>query len=364
MDRRLVAGTLLLGLLAAASASAQFNAGDLIYIPVASYSPGAVGSQWRTDLYITNVEDVDIDVAIAYLPSGLFNNAGVFVSRDGWLGGRSADEFGTVDESLAGIPPNGSVVIRNIVGQYWADTLGNDGNGALVIAVYEADTLEPDGTRVYKNAIANARIYNESTIWVEDPDNPGDFVEEPAQYGQVMPGVPWYNMADGGAVGDTYDLSFQTLTGGEESNGRRYNVGVLNASDALTTLTVRIQPYQPDGQPFLDADGNEIFTVLTMPPASQMQLFRPFPNDWEIDAVEGATVSVSIEAWNSLAPEPIPLMTSYGSVIYNSTNDPSTVLPSFNYTYDIDCVWGDNGGAITKGRRTGRRPVEIPSIRE
>ena len=44
---------------------AGFGAAELLYIPVASHSPGAVGSLWRTDLYITNVDDVAIDVAIA-----------------------------------------------------------------------------------------------------------------------------------------------------------------------------------------------------------------------------------------------------------------------------------------------------------
>ncbi len=69
-------------------------------------------------------------------------------------------------------------MIRDIVGEYWVERLGLNGNGALVITVYEADTLEPDGSRVNENAIANARIYNQTTIWVEDPDNEGEFLEK------------------------------------------------------------------------------------------------------------------------------------------------------------------------------------------
>jgi hypothetical protein len=360
MDRRIVIGAALATLLAAAPVLAGFGASDLIYIPVASHSPGAVGSQWRTDLYITNVDDVAIDVAIAYLPSGNFNNTGVFTSRSTWLGGRTEDEFGYVNEALADIPPNGTIVLRNLVGEYWLDNLGENGNGALIVASYEADTLEPDGTRVYSNCVSNARIYNEATIWIEDPDNPGEFDEFPAEYGQAMPGVPWYNLADGGAVGDSYDFSFEELTGGEEGGGLRFNVGVVNASDPLTSLSVVIQPFQPNGEPYLDSEGEEIASLVTLFPAAHVQLFRPFMTEWDLLDVEEASVRVSIEAWSSQSPNPVVMMTSYGSVVHNSTNDPSTVLPSFAYPYDVECMWGGDGGAKTE-RLGNRRPVEIPS---
>ena len=244
MKRRLVTGVVALALLATSPVLAGFGAADLIYIPVASHSPGAVGSQWRTDLYLLNADDVDVDMAIAYLPSGNISNSVVFSTRDTWLGGREDDSFGYVNEALADIPPNGTVVLSDIIGDYWLDALGSNGNGSLVVFVYEAGSLEPDGTRVDALGIANARIYNDSTVWIEDPDNEGEFIERPAEYGQTMPGVPWYNLADGGAVGDDYDLSFEVLTGGAEGNGRRYNVGMVNASDPLTILSVLVQPFQ------------------------------------------------------------------------------------------------------------------------
>lgn len=358
MDRRITIGAaLLLLLLATGPAFAGFGAADLIYVPVVSYAPGSVGSQWRTDFYLTNVSDTPIDVAIAYLPSGLVSNSIVFQSRTTWLGGREDLGWGFVNEDLADIPPNGSVVIRNIVGEYWAGSLGMNGNGALVVTSYEADTLDDEGNRVFKDAIVNCRIYNDTTIWVEDPDEPGEFIQRRGEYGQTMPGVPWYNLADGGAVGDDYDLSFEELTGGEEGSGLRYNVGVVNASDPQTSLTVRIQPFQANGEPYLDDEDLEIATILNMPPASHVQFFRPFRDEWELADTEGATVRVSILAWASSGPQPIPMMTSYGSVVFNNTSDPSTVLPLFAYPYDVDCIWG----APVKGTSGLRRPVEIPS---
>ena len=362
MDRRIVVGAALVVLLAAGPVLAGFGAADLIYIPVAAHAPGAVGSQWRTDLYITNVADVKIDVAIAYLASGLVSNSYVFADRQTWLGGRASDEFGFINEELKNIPVNGSVELADIIGTYWVDQLGANGLGALVIFAYEADTLEPDGSRVNENAIANARIYNKTTIWVEDPENVGEFIEKAAQYGQTMPGVPWYNLADGGAVTENYDLSFEELTGGREGGPLRFNIGMVNASDPLTSLTVRVQPFQPNGEPYLDEDDVEILTVVNMPPASQVQFFRPFRDEWGLDDVDLASVRVSIVAWSSAAPEPIPMLSSYGSIVVNNTSDPSTVLPSFAYTYDIDCVWGGgNPEGVGKSGSAVRRPVEIPS---
>jgi hypothetical protein len=360
MDRRVVFASAVLALALAGPVFAGFGASDLVYIPVVSHNSGASGSDWVTDLYVTNPEEVAIDVAIAYLPSGQFSNASVFTSRDTWLGGREDDGFGLIDESLADIPPNGEVVIRDIVGEYWTDILGLNGNGSLVIFAYEADTLEPSNERVLRNVIANARIYNDTKIWIEDEDNPGEFIEKAAEYGQTMPGVPWYNLADSGAVSDTYDFSYERLTGAEEGSGLRFNVGMINASDPLTSISVTLQPFQANGEPFLDDEDNEIFSVITMPPLSHIQYYRPFTSEWDIDEVEGAVVKVTIAAWSSTAADPVVMMTSYGSVIHNRTNDPSTVLPSFDYPYDVDCMWGGDGE--TKTARSARRPVEIPAV--
>jgi len=361
MIRRIAIGTALLAVLATAPAFGGFGASDLIFIPVVTRAVGSAGTQWVSDVYVTNVDDVDIDVAFIYLPSG-FNNSARFVDRTYWLGGRESDGFGDVNEELASIPPGGTVVLRDIVGEYWSASIGANGNGSLVAAAYEADTLEDDGSRVYRNAVVNSRIYNDTTIWVEDDENPGEFVERAAEYGQNMPGVPWYNLADGGAVGDDYDLSYEVLTGGEEGNGRRYNVGVFNASDVLTSLTVAIQPLQPNGEPYLDAEENEISSVVTLAPLSHIQLFRPYPNVWEIeDDVEQSTVRVSIVAWSSSASQPRPMMTSYGSVVYNRTGDPSSVLPSFADPYDVECIWGPGDpGAAKRRDRPAQRPVAIP----
>ena len=61
MNRRVVIGAALLAGAIAGPILAGFGAADLIYVPVASHSPGAVGSNWATDLYITNVDEANSD---------------------------------------------------------------------------------------------------------------------------------------------------------------------------------------------------------------------------------------------------------------------------------------------------------------
>ena len=346
-------------LLVVAPAMASFQAADLIYIPAAAQTTGSGTSHWKTDLYITNVDEVAIDVAMVYLPSGLVSNASYFVDRTYWLGGREEDGFGFVNEVLAGIPPNGTVVLRDLIGEYWVDQAGLNGMGAMVVFAYEADTLEDDGTRVYRNAIANARVYNDTTRWERDPDG-HNFTEEPVSYGQQMPGVAWYNLADPAAVGDDFDYTFMILVGGEETARFRYNLGVLNASDPQTQITITIQAFQANGEPYLDDEGNELITLQVVPIGAHLQWYRVFSTLWDLEEVEMAMIKVSFVGWTSTAPEPIPAFITYGSLIDESSDDPTTILGSFAYPYDIECMW--DGGGTTASAKTGRisrRPVEI-----
>lgn len=346
----------------------SFQVADLVYVPVVSAGTGANDSVWRSDVVIYNADDTDIDVAIVFLPSGLFSNSGRFSDRQTWLGGRDSDGFGIVEESLADIPPGGTVSIENIVGTYWPDDAGVNGNGALVVFAYEADTLEDDGTRVYRNAIVNSRTYNQTSIFEPDPENEGEFLETDATYGQTIPGVPWYNLAYAEEFTEDADLSSQLLLGGVENAEFRYNVGILNTSDPQTQLTIRLQPYQRDGTPFVDADDNPIFSIISVPPLAHLQYFRVMSNLFGLDSgaedLTDVTIRVSWIGWQTTSVEPVPAITTYGSIVDEVSNDPTTVLPSFGEPYPVDCVWFTDPetktGAVVAGSRAAR-PVEIPS---
>jgi hypothetical protein len=357
----------------ASPAYAGFHAADQLYIPIVAATTGINASEWHSDLILTNVDDTDVDVAIIFLPSGLFSNSSRYNDRSLMLGGRADDGFGAtdsalLDDRLADIPPGGTVVLEDVAGVHWGGADGIAGNGGLVIFAYESGSLQDDGTRVFRSIVAMSRIYNVGTIWQPDPDTEGAFIEEPATYGQTVPAVPWYELAYSEEQTSERDLGSEILLGGTEDSAYRYNFGILNASDPLTQLSILVQPFKADGSPFLDADGNEIRRLILVPPGAHLNytkvLSSLFGLDPETDDLHNVTLKLTWSSFESTSAAPVPAFTSYGSLVDEVSNDPTTVLPSFPDTYDIDCVWNgvcpDAGGG-TKVRPTARRPLEIPS---
>ncbi len=341
---------------------ASFQAGELLYLPVAAHNEGVEGSLWRTDLTITNVDEVPIDVSIFYFSTGLFSNA-AYLSRTYGLGGRADEGWAHVDEALADIPAKGTVVLEDVVATWLEQLQVGTSLGAMAIFAYEAGTLDqPDGP-VYRDIIATSRTYNETTVWVEDPDNEGEFIEQAASYGQSVHAVPWYNLADPAMLGEDVNLTFYVLAGGVESDAYRYNVGLFNASDSQTAVTIRIDALKADGTQFTDDQGNAKTMLVTIPPLAHVQYNRILASVFELEDAAVATLRVSYHSWSTTSPDPNPAFACYGSVIDATTNDPTTVLPSFAYPYDVDCIWTPpEGGGGKAGRAQGRRrPLDVPN---
>jgi len=352
-------------ILSAGQVTAQFLAADLIYLPAVTHTNGVDVSRWRSDVFITNVDDVDIDVAIIYLQTGGLDNSGVFSERTSWLGGREADDFGFINTELANIPPNGTVVLRDPVAEYWLTLEGVRQSGALVIFAYEADTLEDDGTRVFKNAIVNSRAYTPFSFYIQDPDNEGEFLPRSGTYGMTLPGVPWYNLADPSAVGENGNFTFELLTGAGEDAEFRYNVGLVNASDPLTTITLSLQPIQGNGEPFETENGTVAASIVNLPPSGHIQIVEVFNDRFGLEDVPDDTIlKVGFVSWTSGSSEPVVGMTVYGTMIDNKTQDPTAILPAFAYPYNVECQWPSTDAKRTGGGSyptVSRRPVEIPS---
>lgn len=357
LRKTLTVGLAITVLTVAVPAGAQFMAADLLYVTGVADTEGEGDSRWVTDLVITNVEEeVEVDLAIIYLTTGLISNGGQFVDRSTWLGGREDDGFGIIDPILADIPAGGTIVLPNPLGQYWPNEGETVNYGALVIFAYEANTLEDDGTRIFANVIVNSRVSTSKTFYEPDSENEGEFVEVTGTYGQTLPGVPWYNLADPSAVDDDEDFSFLLLAGAQEGGGFRYNLGVLNASDPLTSINLLLQPFQGNGDPYLDENEIPIIRSLSMPPLAHIQYNNVMRNLFGIDeAPSDSTVKVMFSNWSSGSSVPVVGMTVYGTLIDNSTNDPTMVLPAFAYPYNIECQWPSNDG--TKSEFTGIRPV-------
>ena len=350
--------------MAAVPAVAQFLAADLIYLPAVTRTNGDGDSRWRSDVFITNVEtDVEIDIALIYLPTGGVSNAGAFEDRELWVGGREEDGFGFINSELASIPPGGTVVVRDPVGQYWGTLDGVANSGTMIVFAYEANTLEDDGTRVFKNAIVNSRAFTPSNFFVEDPDNEGEYLPVNGTYGMTLPGVPWYNLADPSAVSEEGNFSFLLLTGAKDDSQYRYNVGIVNASDPLTSITVSVQPFQGNGEPYLNDDESEVVRVINLPPASRQQYDDIFNSLFGLGNTPDDTIlKIGFLGWSSGAGSPIVGMTVYGTMVDNRTQAPTAILPAFGSPYNVECQWSSEAKSSSGGSfsRVSRRPVEIP----
>lgn len=349
-------------LLGSGVASAQFMASELAYIPGAAHNDGANGSHWRTDVFITNVDTVPVDVALFFLPSGTTGNWPYFQDRQYGFGGRSDEGWGHVDESLADIPVGGTVSFEDIIahpdsnGKTWIDDYSTLANvGAIVVFAYEAGTLDADGGPTYRNVVVMSRTYSESTD---------------GTYGQLMPGVPWYNLADASAVNDQHDLSYVLLPGARDDDTYRYNLGILNTSDAQTSIQVKVEVFKADGTAYTDDTGAALAKVASLGPLSHLQLNGILSSSFNLSNVHDVLVRVSFLNWTSSNPDPVPTFTAYGTLIDNRTNDATTILPSFGFPYDVNCVWGSGTGATSSSLsmahtgegvpRMRRRPVNVP----
>lgn len=363
MQTRMVAVMLgVVVLFAGATAHAEFRVADLIYVPVVAHTNGSNGSVWRSDVMISNVESEDaIDVAMIFLPSGLRDNGYLFYDRTYWVGGREADGFGILDEQLAEIPPGGSIVLEDIVETYWPDHSGLNGQGALVVFSYLADSLEDDGSREYRNMTVSSRTYNIGSFWEPDPDNDGEFIESSGTFGQVLNGVPWYALADAGFVSDSGDFSHLLLDGAREDEDFRFNLGFVNTSDIQTTLNVTIVPIQPDGEVFTDADGNPMSFTISLPPMAHVQYFQVLNSVFGLDDASQVRLDIKIASYSTSGVDPHPTFTAYGSLVDNGSNDPTTYAPTFEMPYDIDCMWQTDVDD-PKAQDAPRRPVDIPGL--
>jgi hypothetical protein len=353
--------------------SAQFMAADLIYVPAVAHSEGANGSVWKTDVTITNVDSTPVDVGIFFVPSGRDDHSNFLAGRDDALGGSEDQGFGFVNDALSNIPPGGTVTLPDIVGQYWYPKFGvSASNGALVVFSWESGTLDNDGNRTYRNVVVTTRTYNSTKIKIEDPDNSGQFIEKDATFGQTLPGVPWYNLADASIKNDQRDLSYEVLAGGQENDTYRYNVGIFNTSDLQTSIAVVIQPFDATGHQLTDDSGVALQKTLLLPPLAHVQLYRILQTSFNLTNAKDILLRISFVNWTTLGTAPVPTFTCYGSLIDNRSNDPTTILPSFGYPYDIDKVWKVPSGTASATaesisrwgfpRRGGvsRRPVRMP----
>jgi hypothetical protein len=320
----------LVAVLVASGAFAMFRAADLVVVPTAASTPGLQGSNWRTDLEIMNVDTTPIDVSIVLLQCcNITDGATWFEDIKNALGGRSSDGFGHLDPKLEDIQPGQAVEIDDVITANWGTGL----KGALMVFAYEAGTLmttTPPGGNP-KLIVVNARTYSLGT----------DATGNALTYGSQVPGLPWHDYVDPGQ--DAKGLNKVVFTGLREDASYRTSIGLVNISDRLTSLDVLLT--------LNAADGTQIGQVpVTLYPLTEDQYDQAIINVFGktlADAISGATLTVSVEAYSSGAATPAPALMAYVTRMDNATNDPVYIEQTFTKEFPWDCIFNGNCTAAT-----------------
>jgi len=124
---------------------------------------------------------------------------------------------------------------------------------------------------------------------------------------------------------------------------------VVNVSDRLTTLTVKLTLNAADGTLI-----NEQFLSLLPLAMDQYDkaIISIFGKTAE-DNITGATLTVAIEAYVTGALNPAPALMAYVTRMDNATNDPVYIEQAFAVELPWDCVFNGNCSATAAGLALG-----------
>lgn len=311
-----------LSVVTAAGASAMFRSSDLVVVPVAASTLGLQGSDWHSDIEIMNVDADPIDVIIVYLPTGNQDNRLWYQNMDHVLGGRSDDGFGKINDKLKDIPAGNAVVIEDVVKVTW----GDNEKGTLLVFGIKAGSYKqttPIGGTPRK-ILVNSRTYSLSR----------NAEDKPLTFGQSTPGIPWYYYIDPGKKAK--NLDHVVFSGIREDASYRCALGLVNISDSLTSLSVKVTLKNPDGT-VLDEE-----TVLLQPLAhTQFDkfLYSNLLNQPADKTINGGTLTVAVASYLSSAENPTPALLAYVTRTDNLTNDPVYLEQRFEPELPWDCVF-------------------------
>jgi hypothetical protein len=247
---------------------------NAMVVPVVGHAAGAKGSQFRSDVRLTNTASATVRYALTYTPS----------RTDGTKAGKQ-----TQLELAAGK----TIALDDIVKNWYGVGLsGESGFGALEIRPlnFSGKTGEEAKVGQYATIVAS-RTYNQTSE---------------GSYGQFIPGFPYSSF-----VGKTTDatkpqyLSLQQIA---SSTAYRTNLGIVEGSGAPATVEGRL----------FNAAGQRVHTfTINLGPAEHQQLelakiYTPqLPNGRVEFHVTSATGRI----------------TAYASVLDNVTSDPLLVFP-------------------------------------
>lgn len=283
-----VTAAFVLTLFCAGICRAGFRSSDQGVLLGVGRTAGSFGSSWVTDLTIWNAGDSPALVDFVFLPTGGSDN-------------RAA--LGNVVE-LGPIPARGSLVAP--------DVLLNDFGLSTALGAMLYFGSRADAPAVVAPLIVQARVHDAS----------------PGGVGTLEAGSPYYDQANPGATAVGADAL--VLTGLEESDDFRTNVGVWNGSDPSTSVVIAVD--------FFDSEGLAVGSLqAALPPLGHVQWNRALASF----GARGGGFSARAHLVSSSSAEPgsRPYFFAYGSVTNNHSNDPSYIEPSFAGEEPVDCIF-------------------------
>jgi len=276
--------------LVAASAHAAFRSADQGVVLAVGRTPGANGARFVTDLRVLNAAPAPVRLDLVFLPTG---------------GGDNSEALAHV-VTLGPIAPRATLELPDVLLTAFGVPVGY---GALLYFGSLADA-----PAVVAPVIVQARAYSVG-------DTGGTF-------GAVEPGLPYYDEANpaASAVGaDTHVLS-----GLEEDDGFRTNVGIWNGSDPSTSVVLAIDVFDGDGRPA--ASLRERLAPLA---------HRQFNGLLDQLGLHGSGYSIAVSLVSSTSSEPgtRPYFFAYATITDNRTNDPAFVEPAYRGEEPVACIF-------------------------
>jgi len=289
-------GISLILLLSAGAARAGFRSSDQGVLLSVGRTAGSFGSSWVTDLTIWNSGIFPAIVDLVFLPTGGQDNRSALTS---------VVEVGPV-------APGASLVLPDVfVNQFGVPS-------ALGAILYFGSRA--DAPAVFAPLIVQARVFDASAT------APG--AASGGSFGAVEPGSPYYDEA--GAAGLSVGADEHVLTGLEEDDDFRTNVGVWNGSDPSTSVVVEVD--------FLDSSGLSVGSVqASLPPLAHLQWNGVLASLGARG--KGFSARARLLSSSSSDPGSRPFFFAYGSVTNNRSNDPSYIEPAFAGEEPVDCIF-------------------------
>jgi len=302
----------------------NFRVADVVYLPTV----GKI-SVFNTDVFLSNPNSERVSVSVAFAPTDTADNSGVIAAA----------------RTLAVLEPGERREIASPMAIFGLDNaLGQMIFFGCREGMPECDCV--DHPADCRGISVEARIYSTSTSC---PNGAAACTT-----GQLFSGLPWYSYAARGSASG-YERVF--IAGIRQSGGFRTNIGLINASQfSSTELTLTL----------FDAHGVPIGAprAITLGPLGHLQRKigqliaegASFEGTaWALVEQTGVTPTAAAAA-NGCA-DGCPGFFAYGSLLDNSTNDPTTLEAQFFGSLtagQLGCIFASVQGPARPVRRSAR----------